>query len=33
MTLSVEKVTFNQPLPDEQFISKVPEGYKVQRMP
>jgi len=33
IALSVEKVTFNQPLPDEQFQSKVPEGYKVQRMP
>lgn len=33
IALTVEKVTFNQPLPDEQFESKVPEGYKVQRMP
>jgi outer membrane lipoprotein-sorting protein len=33
IALTVEKVTFNQPLPDEQFESKVPAGYKVQRMP
>jgi Domain of unknown function (DUF4292) len=33
ITLTVEKVTFNQPLADDQFESKVPEGYKVQKMP
>ncbi len=33
IALTVEKITFNQPLPDEQFESKVPEGYKVQNMP
>jgi hypothetical protein len=33
ITLTVEKVTFNIPLPDSQFESKVPEGYKVQKMP
>jgi hypothetical protein len=33
IALTVEKITFNQPLPDEQFESKVPAGYKVQRMP
>jgi hypothetical protein len=33
ITLTVEKVTFNQPLPDEQFETKVPVGYKVQKMP
>jgi hypothetical protein len=32
IALTIEKVTFNQPLPDEQFQSKVPAGYKVQRM-
>jgi hypothetical protein len=32
IALTVEKITFNQPLPDEQFESKVPAGYKVQRM-
>jgi hypothetical protein len=32
--LTVEKVIFNQPLPDDQFVSpKIPESYKVQRMP
>ena len=31
--LTVEAVKFNQPLPDEQFQSKVPEGYKVEKMP
>jgi outer membrane lipoprotein-sorting protein len=33
IALTVEKITFNQPLPDEQFESKVPAGYKVQNMP
>jgi hypothetical protein len=33
IALTVEKITFNQPLPDEQFQSKVPAGYKVQNMP
>ncbi len=33
IALTVEKITFNQPLPDEQFQSKVPAGYKVQSMP
>ena len=33
ITLSVVKVTFNQKLADDQFESKVPESYKVQRMP
>lgn len=32
ITLTVEKVTFNQALPDEQFQTKVPEGYKVVKM-
>jgi outer membrane lipoprotein-sorting protein len=32
IALTVEKITFNQPLPDEQFESKVPAGYKVQSM-
>jgi hypothetical protein len=34
VALEVEKVIFNQPLPDEQFEPpKVPAGYKVQRLP
>jgi outer membrane lipoprotein-sorting protein len=33
ISLTVEKVTFNLPLPDEQFESEVPKGYKVQKMP
>lgn len=33
ITLTVEKVTFNQPLADDQFESKIPSGYKVQKMP
>jgi outer membrane lipoprotein-sorting protein len=33
IALTVEKVTFNLPLPDEQFQSEVPKGYKVQKMP
>ena len=33
ITLTVEKVTFNQALPDEQFQTTVPEGYKVVKMP
>jgi hypothetical protein len=33
IALTVEKITFNQALPDEQFESKVPAGYRVQHMP
>jgi outer membrane lipoprotein-sorting protein len=34
IALTVEKVIFNQPLPDDQFEPpKIPEGYKVQRLP
>jgi hypothetical protein len=34
IALTVEKVIFNQPLPDDQFVPpKIPESYKVQRMP
>ena len=34
IALTVDKVIFNQPLPDDQFVPpKIPEGYKVQRMP
>jgi hypothetical protein len=33
ITLTVITVKFNQPLPDNQFESKVPEGYKLERMP
>lgn len=32
--LTVGKVIFNQPLPDDQFVPpKIPDSYKVQRMP
>jgi hypothetical protein len=32
--LTVDKVIFNQPLPDDQFVPpKIPESYKVQRLP
>ncbi len=33
ITLTVEKITLNQPLADDQFELKVPEGYKVQKLP
>ncbi len=33
ITLTVEKLTLNQPLADDQFELKVPEGYKVQKLP
>ena len=33
ITLTVEKVTFNLSLPDDQFEEKVPTGYKLQKMP
>ncbi len=33
ITLTVEKLTENQPLADDQFALKVPEGYKLQKMP
>lgn len=33
ITLNVEKVVFNIPLPDKQFEQSVPNGYKVQAMP
>jgi outer membrane lipoprotein-sorting protein len=33
ITLTVEKVTLNQPLADDQFETKVPAGYKVEKMP
>jgi hypothetical protein len=34
IALTVEKVIFNQPLPPDQFVPpKIPEGYKVQRLP
>ena len=33
IVLTVSKVTFNQALPDEQFQTKVPDGYKVVKMP
>jgi outer membrane lipoprotein-sorting protein len=32
ITLTVEKLTLNQPLADDQFELKVPEGYKVQKL-
>jgi outer membrane lipoprotein-sorting protein len=33
ITLTVEKVIANVPLPDEQFEQTIPKGYKVQKMP
>jgi outer membrane lipoprotein-sorting protein len=33
IALTIEKVSFNQTLPDEQFQSKVPANYKVEKMP
>jgi hypothetical protein len=33
ITLTVEKLTLNQPLADDQFQLEVPKGYKVQKMP
>jgi Domain of unknown function (DUF4292) len=33
ITLTVEQITFNQALPDEQFQSKVPPSYKIEKMP
>ncbi len=33
ITLTVQKLTENQPLTDDQFLLEVPEGYKVQKMP
>jgi outer membrane lipoprotein-sorting protein len=33
ITLTVEKLVLNQPLADDQFELKIPEGYKLQKMP
>jgi hypothetical protein len=33
IAITVGKVTFNQPLADEQFQTKVPKGYKLDKMP
>ena len=33
IALTVDTVTFNQPLADDQFESKVPAGYKLQKLP
>ena len=33
ITLTVEKLILNQPLADDQFELKVPEDYKVQKLP
>jgi hypothetical protein len=33
ITLTVEKLTLNQPLADDQFELSVPEGYKLQKLP
>jgi outer membrane lipoprotein-sorting protein len=33
IAITVGKVTFNQPLSDEQFETKVPKGYKLDKMP
>jgi Domain of unknown function (DUF4292) len=32
IAITVEKVTFNEPLSDEQFQAEIPKGYKVQKM-
>jgi hypothetical protein len=33
ITLTVEKVIVNIPLPDEQFEQSVPKGYRLEKMP
>jgi outer membrane lipoprotein-sorting protein len=33
ITLTVEKIIVNIPLPDEQFEQTVPKGYKLEKMP
>jgi outer membrane lipoprotein-sorting protein len=33
LVLTIEKVTLNPTLPDEQFHSEVPKSYKVQKLP
>ena len=33
ITITVQKVLVNQPLPDEQFELKIPSDYKVQTLP
>jgi hypothetical protein len=33
ITISVQKVLINQPLPDKQFELEIPPDYKVQRLP
>ena len=33
LTLTIEKLTFNHPLGDEQFELKIPAGTKMQRLP
>ena len=33
ITLTVEKVIVNLPLPDEQFEQTIPKGYKVEKIP
>jgi outer membrane lipoprotein-sorting protein len=31
--ITFQKVTVNQPLPDDQFQLKIPEGTKIQKLP
>ena len=33
IALTINKITFNQALPDEQFQSTVPKGYKIEKLP
>jgi outer membrane lipoprotein-sorting protein len=33
IAITVGKATFNQPLSDEQFQTKIPKGYKLEKMP
>ena len=31
--LTIQKLTFNHPLPDDQFVLKIPAGTKIQQLP
>jgi hypothetical protein len=33
ITLMIQKLTFNQPLPDDQFDLKIPSGTKIKKLP
>jgi hypothetical protein len=33
IALTINKITFNLALPDEQFHSEVPKGYKIEKLP